>query len=209
MSIANLTSIHLKCIASYRKCHSVNQCVFNLFYRCVTDFNETCEYSLFTYFSWDLFAKCNLLITLQFQLVEYKHISSSNTNRDSLNAINSSISLLKWNDDSKPLAILILSMLISLVFLLNLMICESGERVTDQFELFGVEFGRCEWNKLPIEMQRMYLILLSNTQHPKNIRSYGGIMCTRDTFKQVEFLTCPWELFYPQFDAIFYRISLF
>lgn len=57
--------------------------------------------------------------------------------------------------------------------------------MTNQFEQFGLEFGRCEWNNLPIELQRMYLISLSDTQQPKNIQTYSGIMCTRDTFKKV------------------------
>lgn len=71
------------------------------------------------------------------------------------------------------------------LIVVSLAICEPGERVTHQFEQFCVEFGRCEWYKLPIEMQRMYLIFLSDTQQPQNICSYGGIVCTRETFKKV------------------------
>ena len=92
---------------------------------------------------------------------------------------------LKWDDDSELYEIIILSVMIFWVFAFNFAICEPGERVTDQFEQFGEEVERCEWNKLPIEMQRMYLIFLSDTQQPVNIRSYGGILCTRDTFKTV------------------------
>lgn len=65
-------------------------------------------------------------------------------------------------------------------------ICEPGQRVTNQFECFGAEFGRCKWNKLPIEIQRVYLIFLTDTQQPKILQSFGGMhKCTRDTFKQV------------------------
>ena len=71
------------------------------------------------------------------------------------------------------------------VFILNFVIGEFGQRVTDQFEQFGMEFGSCDWHKLSIEMQRMYLIFLSDTQQPKNLQSYGGIFCTRETFKNV------------------------
>lgn len=76
-------------------------------------------------------------------------------------------------------------MLIPWMYVFNLLVCEPGERVASQFEQFGEELGRCEWNQLPIGMQRMYLIFLSDTQQPKNLRSYGGIPCTRETFKLV------------------------
>ena len=76
-------------------------------------------------------------------------------------------------------------MLLVEVILFDIIICEPGERVTDQFDQFGQEVGRCEWNMLPIEMQRMYLIFLSDTQQPVHIGGYGGILCARDTFKRV------------------------
>ena len=72
-------------------------------------------------------------------------------------------------------------------YTMNFVFGEIGERVTDQFEQFGDEVGRCDWNELPIEMQRMYLIFLSDTQQPKQIQSYGGITCTREQFKAVNF----------------------
>ena len=78
-----------------------------------------------------------------------------------------------------------MSVTLILVFGYNFVICELGERVTDQFDQFGEELAQCEWNELPIEMQRMYLIFLSDTKHRLNIRSYGGIICTRETFKMV------------------------
>lgn len=76
-------------------------------------------------------------------------------------------------------------MMILWIFSLDLVTCESGEKVTSHFDHFGSEFGQCEWHKLPIEMQRIYLIFLSDTQQPKNVQSYAGITCTRNTFKQV------------------------
>ena len=93
--------------------------------------------------------------------------------------------VLKWDDNSKLFETMVLSLALFWIFVLNFAICESGERITHQFDQFHIEIGRCEWNKLPIEMQRMYLIFLSDTQQPVNIRSYGGILCTRETFKKV------------------------
>lgn len=80
---------------------------------------------------------------------------------------------------------MILSITLQWLFLANLLICEPGERVANQFNKFGAKFGRCEWNKLPIGIQRMYLISLSDTQQPKNVRTYNSIKCSRETFKKV------------------------
>lgn len=71
------------------------------------------------------------------------------------------------------------------VFFVAFVLCEIGERVTIQFELFGEEVERCDWHVLPIEMQRMYLIFLSDTQQPKHITCYGAVHFTRETFKEV------------------------
>ena len=73
------------------------------------------------------------------------------------------------------------------VFGLVFVACEFGERMTDQFESYGEELERCDWNLLPIEMQRMYLIFLTDTQQIKTIQCYFGIVCSRETYKKVHF----------------------
>lgn len=92
----------------------------------------------------------------------------------------------KWDDGSEIFDTMVLSMLTLWVLAFNLIICESSERVTGQFEQFASEFDRCKWDNLPIEMRQMLLIFLSDIQQPKNIQSYGGIKYTRETFKQVQ-----------------------
>lgn len=80
---------------------------------------------------------------------------------------------------------MILYLVILWIGILNFVTCECGERLTNQFGELGVEFGRCKWNELPIGMQRMYLIFLSDTQKSKNIQIGSDIACTRETFKKV------------------------
>lgn len=96
---------------------------------------------------------------------------------------------MKWNNDPKLIEVIILSMTILWIFGFNLIVCESGGRVTDQFDRFSMELSECDWNELPIEMQRLYLIFLGDTQQPKNVKSYAGIMCLRGTFKEVPEMT--------------------
>lgn len=91
----------------------------------------------------------------------------------------------KWDDNLNLVVILFISLILPWTFGLNMTICEPGQRVTDQFNHFREEVVRCEWNNLSIKMRRMYLIFLTDSQQPKHIRSYGGILCTRNTFKQV------------------------
>lgn len=69
-------------------------------------------------------------------------------------------------------------------FILIFFLCEFGEIVATQFDMFHVEFSKCKWYLLPLEMQRMLLILLADVQ-PMTIRGYGDVMCTRVTFKKV------------------------
>lgn len=66
--------------------------------------------------------------------------------------------------------------------------CELGEIVTNQFNMFDNELCRYDWYLFSIEMQRIFLIVMSNTQNSTTIRGYGNIVCTRDAFKQVKFI---------------------
>lgn len=153
------------------------------FYRLVNDFNDLSEYSLFAFLSYYMMCVASLLMTLQFQLVEYTRVCCAIFSVR-IQIFSDLFLLKKWDENSKLFENMILSNLILIVFTVILIVCEPGERVTKQFEHFGVKLDRCKWNKLPIEMQRFYLIFLSDVQQPKHIRSYGGIMCTRETFKQ-------------------------
>lgn len=65
--------------------------------------------------------------------------------------------------------------------------CEYGERMTDHFEKFDEKLGRCDFYKLPIEIQRMYLIFSSDTQQMRTVHCYGGVICSREIYKKVQF----------------------
>lgn len=94
-------------------------------------------------------------------------------------------SFLKWEHDPKIFETSMLLMMTFWVLVFNLAICEPGQKVTDQFDQFDEELNRCKWNELSIGMRRMYLIFLSDAQQSVNIKSYGGIACTRETFRKV------------------------
>lgn len=65
------------------------------------------------------------------------------------------------------------------------LVCELGERVAKQFDLFDDKLNLCKWYLFPIDVQRMLLIFICDTQQPKFVRGFGNIICTRDSFKSV------------------------
>ena len=76
---------------------------------------------------------------------------------------------------------LVLIWLILFIFLL----CEPGARMTNQLGKFSDELNRSDWYLLPIELQRWYIIFVSDTQNPIKVFSYADIVCERETLKRV------------------------
>lgn len=96
---------------------------------------------------------------------------------------------LKWSDDSNLFKIaLLFSVLIWMLIFISL-ICEPGARFTIQFEMVEDKLSECDWYLLPIEMQQMYIIFLSNIQNSLKMLSYADITCERETLKKVLILS--------------------
>lgn len=93
----------------------------------------------------------------------------------------------KTGHTSNQFDIIFISFLLFWTIVLIFIFCELGERVTQQFNEFNEQFCQCNWYLFPIEMQRMFIIVISNTQRPAIIEGYANIVCTRDAFKQVRF----------------------
>lgn len=64
-------------------------------------------------------------------------------------------------------------------------ICEPGMMMTNAFEIVGMNLYQCDWYTLSIEMQKMYMIFVSNTQNPISVSTYGDILCERERMKKV------------------------
>lgn len=64
-------------------------------------------------------------------------------------------------------------------------ICELGERVTNEFD--DVDNVVCElnWYLFPLNIQKMLPIAMIGTVKPVIIRGYGNCMSTREAFKNV------------------------
>lgn len=135
-----------------------------------------------------------LLLVVQFQVVEYTILLLSFFLCANILLIRKfTLYSLKLGGNATILDIL--SVFTSCFWALMCMsiFCELGERVTNHFETVDEELQRCDWHMLPIEVQRIYLIFISDTQQPRNITCYGDISSTRDTFKKVFQLRSPYE----------------
>lgn len=97
---------------------------------------------------------------------------------------------LKSDDNSNPMEILpqLLSTIWSFVQLF--FVCEIGERVSQEFEMFDETLYQSKWYLFPIELQRMLVIVVSNAQQSVFVQGFGNILCTRDSFKRVRLFFC-------------------
>lgn len=130
----------------------------------------------------------SILLALQFQLVKQTKILSTayfSFRRIILFIWDFIECSLQMSDDMKIFEFLAVFVLTLWVFGVLFLFCELGQRVTIQFDMFGDEFDRCDWQALPIGMQRMYLMFLADTQQSKYISCFFNIQCTRETFKKV------------------------
>lgn len=63
--------------------------------------------------------------------------------------------------------------------------CEIGQRFSNAYEDVNDVIGCMNWNYLPLEIQRMLLIIMLDTQQPFEVNCFGSTACNRETFKKV------------------------
>lgn len=93
--------------------------------------------------------------------------------------------ILKWADRSNSFETAALIIILNVTIVCALLMCEPGARMTADFARFEEELGKCEWYLMPIGMQRVYIIFLSDTQNSIEMTSYGRLVCNRETLKKV------------------------
>lgn len=70
-----------------------------------------------------------------------------------------------------------------------LVLCELCEYITGQFGEIDSEIMQYDWYKFPIEIQKMLPILICGTQNPTVMKGYINVEYSRETFKNVIYLT--------------------
>lgn len=128
-------------------------------FRFVDTFNDMYEFVIVAVFFWTLSTICCSLLAFQFGLAEI------GSNKIQLMEI---LFMLLWS--------------FGLIFSFS----EFGEMVTNQFELFDYElWQQCDWQLFSIRFQRMFVLIMSNTQKLPQVQGYANTRCARTAFKQV------------------------
>lgn len=96
-----------------------------------------------------------------------------------------SIVHLKSGENVNLIELLFAIITTSASFLIIFSMCEFGEMVNNRFDLFDDELCECKWYTFPIELQKLLLTFMSNTQREAIIRGIGSTECNREAFKKV------------------------
>ena len=70
-------------------------------------------------------------------------------------------------------------------------LCYYGEEINTAFEEMSDQIYQCDWYSFPYEVRRKLPTVMLVAQDPVYIQSFGGIRCTRDTFKRVTSIPIP------------------
>lgn len=76
-------------------------------------------------------------------------------------------------------------MLAFLSFVVIVVVCEFFQRTTDHFKMVGDAFCSFDWYLLPIDMQRILIMVMANAQQPITIRGFANTSCVRVSVKSV------------------------
>lgn len=95
---------------------------------------------------------------------------------------------LQSQPDPNPIEIFTPINLVMFSFTALFFYCQCGEFVMNEFDEFDDELYRCKWYLFPIEIRRMLVIVMINTQKPLKIRGFFNTVCTREAFKIVSIL---------------------
>lgn len=76
-------------------------------------------------------------------------------------------------------------MIIMELLLIIFLICNIGEQLIGEFEMFEQKLCNCKWYLMSAEMQQLYLTFSLYAQQMPRIQCFGNISCTRETFKMV------------------------
>lgn len=165
--------------------------LMNDFYRFVDEFNQIHEFIVTSIFAWAIMTLCASFLIVQLQLVEYIFlifVSSHSIRSRNLIKLFALFHFVQKSNHVLDTIEMSMVMFLQLWSLLQIFIaCALGEMIKNQFETFNDELNQCiNWYALPIELQKLLVIVLANAQRETAIRGFGNIFCTRTTFKKVE-----------------------
>lgn len=144
---------------------------------------------------WEILSISCLLLSLQLELVEYwKDIKSLFFMKKIFKFHKLIFQFFPLISKSKhgfnSLILIRIMFLAFFSFVIIFLTCELGEMVYDSFDEFNNALNQCNWYLFPIEVRRIFALMITNAQQPVTIRGYGNTRCVREYFKQVISIDC-------------------
>lgn len=160
--------------------------MFLINFRFVCQLSVIYKFIITGFFLWHLSTLCCALLIMQMELVEFFVIIFDSF---SFNELFYSLIFFLCNHQTDHVLNTVELLIISLItfhgFIEIFLYCVLGQMVTDQFENYNQSLGQSNWYLFPIEMQKVYILVMANAQEPSLIRGFGNIECTRETLKKV------------------------
>lgn len=168
-------------------------CFYSNFSRLANEISEIYDFIIMFTFLFTLTNVSSSLLILNYELVEWISIK---TNCSFFLLFNSEFDRIMFVFFKAPensfdsVVCMKTCVFIFWTFVSIILYCECGEGITNEFDKFHYEVDQYKWHLLPLEMQKMAIIVLANSQQPTLIRGYGNIVCRRETFKNVRASNC-------------------
>lgn len=65
------------------------------------------------------------------------------------------------------------------------MYCFFGKTATDSYTEMAVDLYNCDWHALPIDLQKYFILMISNLQRPLEYHGFRIAVLNLQTFNQV------------------------
>lgn len=157
-------------------------------YRFVNDFNSMYEIIMTYHFVWSLSNIGSTLLVVHIILVSRLRLKLARKPMISIRFMTFDLhSLSQSQPNPDPIEMITPSILVTWSFVLLFFYCEAGQFVMNEFEEFAHQsYQTIAWYLFPIEMQKMLVIVMLNTQQPVVVHGLANAMCMREIFKKVK-----------------------
>lgn len=151
--------------------------------RLANDFLETYQYVIMAIFIFTILSICVTLLLIQFEMVElilyFYWVILYRFGKWF-------VKLLFQANDSTNLSLLVnYAIQIVATYGVIFLICELGERVSNEFIQVDNVVGQLKWYLFPTNIQKILPIVMIGTQEPVIFWGYGNFVSSREAFKNV------------------------
>lgn len=150
-------------------------------YRLFRDVSKLTQPIFTILFSWGLITMCGASLIIRMELVEFFEI---------LKLKNVILFIIIFSIDSQSHAANLMVLVVPMVewfasFALILLSCELAEQIRIEFDDINEILNQSDWYLFSMEILKLLPTIMVNTQRSVYLKCFGGIPCSRETFKKV------------------------